>query len=408
MNQQINVLVPLYEDSTPKNSINDFLRLTKFKIPFQEDILKFIKDFSNSLLKNTQVKQYPDLVSLAFWMRSSNLTKIKSQFEDCQDNIIKVARGLVFHIAPSNVDTIFIYSLFLSLALGNRNIVRLSSKRTDRQQILLNTLNNLISKSPTFSDYIMIVNYEHDDAISRYISSFSKVRMIWGGDNTVEKISNIPSNSHCLDIKFSNKYSYAIIDSSSLHNLTESEWESLIKNFINDSYWFGQQACSSPRTVIWLNADKHENIINDFWNRVQKSVKSFNHEISDADIVNKLLAEQSLMIELTGIRCNETQTNLVSRLQIPNLSKESKEHHCGSGLFFEYFANNYIDIVNSFQTNDQTISYYGIDKNKLIEALNLYPNGIDRIVPFGQALSFNYIWDGYNFLNYLTRDITYE
>ena len=35
----------------------------------------------------------------------------------------------------------------------------------------------------------------------------------------------------------------------------------------------------------------------------------------------------------------------------------------------------------------------------------LYGRGIDRIVPFGQALSFGTLWDGFDLLAELTRTI---
>ena len=41
-------------------------------------------------------------------------------------------------------------------------------------------------------------------------------------------------------------------------------------------------------------------------------------------------------------------------------------------------------------------------KNFIIES-GLY--GIDRVVPFGQALNINLIWDGYDLTKILTREI---
>lgn len=390
-----------------QSDFQSFIEMVKYNSPFNENILNFVKDFSNTLLKNKEIKKFPDLVSLAFWMRSANVKKLQSEFENNNKNTIKVARGLIFHIAPSNVDTIFIYSLFLSLLLGNRNIVRLSSKRTERQQILLETLNTLlVKKYSNLKDFCMIVTYEHNDEITKYISSFSKARVIWGGDHTVNTISNIPASVHTLDIKFANKYSYAVLDAKSLGLLSEPDLKELVRNFINDSFWFGQQACSSPRTVIWLNHIDCQHKIQLFWKLVQETVNRFDHGITDADIMNKFLAEQSLMIEIQGVKHINTENNILNIVRLPYLKSEIKKLHCGNGIFFEYFAHNFSEFINLIQPNDQTITYYGINKEELIEVLMEKPNGIDRIVPIGQALDFNYIWDGYNFLNYLTREIT--
>ena len=54
----------------------------------------------------------------------------------------------------------------------------------------------------------------------------------------------------------------------------------------------------------------------------------------------------------------------------------------------------------------QTLTYFGVDKKtfkNFIFKNNL--NGIDRIVPIGQALDINLFWDGYDINKILTRVI---
>ena len=52
------------------------------------------------------------------------------------------------------------------------------------------------------------------------------------------------------------------------------------------------------------------------------------------------------------------------------------------------------------------MTYFGFSK-KFLHAFfkknNFY--GIDRIVPFGQALNINLIWDGYDLIKILSREI---
>ena len=98
-------------------------------LPFNPEILKFIKHFSNSILSDKSLKIYPDIMSLAFWFRNVTYKHIHRP------------RGIVLHIAPSNVNTIFIYSLFLSMLCGNKNIVKLPRKITTEVQILVDKLN---------------------------------------------------------------------------------------------------------------------------------------------------------------------------------------------------------------------------------------------------------------------------
>ena len=58
-------------------------------------------------------------------------------------------------------------------------------------------------------------------------------------------------------------------------------------------------------------------------------------------------------------------------------------------------------------SNDvQTLSYFGFTKtemNSMIQEIG--SDGIDRIVPIGQALNFDTFWDGYDLIRTLTRTV---
>tara|TARA_A100001011_G_C14314821_1_gene847433 strand:+ start:821 stop:1039 length:219 start_codon:yes stop_codon:yes gene_type:complete len=52
----------------------------------------------------------------------------------------------------------------------------------------------------------------------------------------------------------------------------------------------------------------------------------------------------------------------------------------------------------------QTITYFGFKKKKFVDFIvdnNI--DGIDRIVPLGQALDLGLVWDGYDVINTLSR-----
>ena len=54
----------------------------------------------------------------------------------------------------------------------------------------------------------------------------------------------------------------------------------------------------------------------------------------------------------------------------------------------------------------QTLTYFGLSKNVLRNfILDNRLEGIDRIVPIGQALDINFFWDGYDLNKILTRII---
>lgn len=72
----------------------------------------------------SQGKGDSHLTALGFWLRRANLTAIASEYENDER---RTGRGLAFHIAPGNVDTLFFYSIIVSVLAGNPTLLRLSS-----------------------------------------------------------------------------------------------------------------------------------------------------------------------------------------------------------------------------------------------------------------------------------------
>ena len=76
------------------------------------------------------------------------------------------------------------------------------------------------------------------------------------------------------------------------------------------------------------------------------------------------------------------------------------------GQFFQFPIRTLDEVLPFAVKKVQTVSTLGIDpavlKQSLVEAGAM---GVDRIVPVGQALDMNVLWDGYNMLESLSRVI---
>ncbi|MGI9274206.1 MAG: acyl-CoA reductase [Endozoicomonas sp.] len=373
--------------------------------PFSSLVIDFIDSFSGELLSDRALRHHPELIALGFWMRKSSIRKFQQDFLQSNAGKIKLARGTVFHIAPANVDTIFIYSLFLSLLLGNRNIVRVSQKASEQRDLLNGLLNRLLARSEysLLKDYLFVVGYEHDDRVTGKLSQLCQVRVVWGGDATVEAVGRIPLPPRSSEIRFANKYSFALLDNQVVAGLDKSELNRLAKSFVNDAYAFGQMACSSPRTVIWLGAAGDGRKA--FWQAVERQLQSYNHELQAGDCVNKLVAGYSMAIE-KACRVESNDNNLVMRVRPDSLEVIFNELHCGSGLFVESSVESLEQLTRMLGPEIQTLSYFGIEKESLSEWTGCGLKGVDRIVPIGKALDFNKVWDGVDLTESLTREIT--
>ena len=58
---------------------------------------------------------------------------------------------------------------------------------------------------------------------------------------------------------------------------------------------------------------------------------------------------------------------------------------------------------NSYIKNYQTISYFGLNKNKGKIFLNDSLKNFNRVVPIGNTMNFQLTWDGYDLINYLAK-----
>jgi hypothetical protein len=381
--------------------------------PFAEQTLAFIDALSSSLLRNPDVREYPELVALGFWMRKANLAQLHKQFKASTEQQLFQPRGTVFHIAPANVDSIFIYSWLLSMMCGNKNILRLSSRSTPQLDRLIQLLRDLLSEAEwrPIAQRVLLVRYEHNAAISKYFSSLCDVRVIWGGDATVFNIRQLPLPPTATEIAFANKFSFSLIHAEGWNAVKEAEQLKVAEQFFNDAYWFGQMACSSPRLIVWLGEETSvTNAKPHFWNLVSEVIARKTSDLMAVDFVNKRVASDLIAIRFPNCSIEKSTHNNVVRIHLPiNEVKPliAADLHCGSGLFYETHIETLEQLKPILSRKIQTVAYTGFENsNPLTDWLRTSQlAGIDRIVPFGKALEFSPIWDGYDLLRVFLRQI---
>ena len=311
-----------------KKSIRD-IKIARDTIePFSDILVLFVDEISKEILRDSLYKQYPELIALAFWMRKSHIKSIEKYFRTQNIDKIIIGRGVVFHLAPSNVDTIFVYSWFISLLVGNSNILRISNKENIQTELLLNIIKKILSKDnyKILQDRVAVIKYGHDDSITEELSMMADMRVIWGGDNTINHIRTIPIKPSATELIFADKFSFAILNASAL--LQEKKIEQLIEKFYNDAFWFSQMACSSIRLVAWIgdsaDIEKAKRL---FWEYLSRYVSLQQpKEIVPSDIVNKLVAECSMAIE-TQATIIQSDNPYINRVEIESISDVREELH---------------------------------------------------------------------------------
>ena len=146
---------------------------------------------------------------------------------------------------------------------------------------------NLKNFKDIFCDRLYIVKYEKDNEATKLFSKLCDVRIIWGGDNTINEIrkASIPSKS--TELTFSDRYSISVLKAKSYISLENKK--KLALDFYNDTYLFDQNACTSPHAIYWVGSKQEvveaQNI---FWNLLQLVLIEKKYEIQPVVSIDKL------------------------------------------------------------------------------------------------------------------------
>ncbi|GAA3128834.1 acyl-CoA reductase [Nonomuraea salmonea] len=218
-----------------------------------ERVKEFLAAFGRRLLRPALARRHPELGSLGFFLRPAELARTLAELAG---EHVRVPRGLIFHLPPANVDTVFVYSWALSALMGNRNVVRLSPRSGAVAQVILETLHEtLATADPVIAATQRIVSYHRSDEVTAALSAACDLRVVWGGDHSVREIRRHPLAPHARDLTFPDRSSFAVVRAAAWLCAPRAARVSIAEGFVNDTYWFDQAACSSPRTVFWVGAE---------------------------------------------------------------------------------------------------------------------------------------------------------
>ena len=379
---------------------------------FNQDSANFLSEVSKQILKNREAASLTEMVALAYFLRKANIEAIKNEFISgiSQDQVC-VPAGTAFHIAPSNVDTIFMYSWALSLLAGNPNIVRITQTPGYQLELLLSIIGKVMNNSEfnNITGANTVITYPHDEEINAGLSAVADLRIIWGGDDTIRNIRRFPAKTTTRDIVFADKISFAIVNAHEYLLFNEQKTKETARLFYNDAYQFNQMACSSPQVVFFAGDDKiNKNASIKFWSALESELKRRNHSDEPSVVINrmvKMFGQVAAGGEFDVKRSSEFQKPTVINIGLNEI--ENLGIACGGGYFYECFIDSPENLNGIIVQKNQTLTYIGFISSEMKElAANLCGKGLDRLVPVGQALSFMQVWDGYVLLNEFTRRVS--
>jgi hypothetical protein len=376
--------------------------------PFSADALSFVEAFSGSLRKHPGSRIHPELAALAYWFRPTAARQLRSVFMDRSRGRCMHPRGLVFHLAPSNVDILFAYGWLLSILSGNSNVARLSQKVTQPREVLLQILAEMASSGAyrrVLQDSLL-VSYPHDDALTTLLSRACDVRLIWGGDATVEHIRQIPLKPTAVELAFADRYSLAALKTSAVLTMSAEQLNKLAERLANDIFMFNQQACSSPRSIVWIGGAEDEigSARTNFWAALERAARRFAnppHALITRITNAFLLAAGGGLSDISCPLASFPLRGFGNRM----IELERRLHN-GNGFLTEYALDSLAQLAGHVCGRDQTLVVFGFTSEELVALMPFLPNrAVDRIVVPGEALSFDTVWDGMDLFAVLTREI---
>ena len=362
--------------------------------------IALLADVSSRLMRDPEAKALPDVMSFAFWCRKGHLKKLK---EERDDLACSVGRGLSFHVAPSNVPVNFAFSWAFALLAGNACVVRVPSKPFPQVQVICRAIEGAMGEAgDTRSAF---VSYPHDSAATERLSAVADVRVLWGGDATVNRIRAMGSKARCVDVAFADRFSIACFDAAAVEALEDSELASLAEAFYNDTYLMDQNACSSPMTICWINATDAGK--KRFWVAV-RSKAAASYYLQGAVVTDKYvqLCRDAIdgrvsgpagfdgLLEVADIDCRQVGEGALSSFRGKG------------GYFYQMNISSVGDVLPLLDSSCQTVTYFGCGPEAIRSAvLDAGVTGIDRIVPVGKAMDIDAVWDGMDLLSMMSRRV---
>jgi hypothetical protein len=402
---RIRVLAPA-NDPTGIAAFLDAARHARAE-PFSAARVNTLARLSAALLADPLLRQDPASVSVAYWLRRAQLIRLAEEHARrvaAEPDVLRVPVGRVLHMAPSNVDTLFIYSWALAYLCGNANVVRLSQESGVVVEALLRVIGGVAAEDAELRTWNRFVTYGHDDAITTALSAWCAHRVIWGGDETVAAIRPLPLPSHASERVFGSKYSFSVIDAARWSAAPEDVRAQVASGFFNDLFWFDQMACSSPQVVFWIGtAEAAEAAADNFERILQSEVdrRRFAPPVSSA--VHRRAYAFGLAAT-SDVRVVLEHPGFVG-VHLRDRSVLDKEI-CGGGLLRHVPASGLSEVVEFVDESDQTLTHWGLDGETLRElASAVGMRGLDRLVPIGEALAFDVVWDGFHLIDDVLRRV---
>lgn len=369
--------------------------------PFAPERLDLIAGVAETLLGPRRSTASGPAAHFAFWTRRAALMKLAQSFTArLPENTLARPRGLVFHLPPQNVETVFLYSWALAYLAGAANIVRLPHEVSAQMRAIVDLFLERLEAAGDESQ--LFVHYPSQGDLGAKISALSDARVVWGGDAKVALFAPLPLRNGGKSIWFGDRFSFSTINGAALDKLDDPALQALARKLHNDVFVFDQMACSSPHALYVVGeAAAHSPAVRRLLDASALQWRMDDPGARVGHAIGKMTAAFYAAATGRASSVNWRNTHLTS---IVAHAPERQELRVGGGFLSVVFVRSLAEVASFIRESDQTITYFGWERGEIeaVAATRTGP-GVSRWAPIGTALDFDFIWDGYDIPFELTR-----
>ena len=369
--------------------------------PFAARRLDLVAGVAETLLGPRRSTATGPAAHFAFWTRRAALTKLAASFAArVPNNTLARPRGLVFHLPPQNVETVFLYSWVLSYLAGNANIVRLPHEISARMRAIVDLFLERLEAAGDGSQ--AFVHYPSQGDLGAKISVLSDARVVWGGDAKVALFAPLPLRNGGKSIWFGDRFSFSTIKGAAVDKLDDAALKALAKKLHNDIFVFDQMACSSPHALYVVGeAAAHSAPVRRL---LDASALEWTMDDPAGRVGHAIGKMTAAFYAAANGRASSVHWQNTQLTSIVASAPMRQDIRVGGGFLSVVFVQSLAEVASFIRESDQTITYFGWERGEIesIAASRAGP-GVSRWAPIGTALDFDFIWDGYDIPFELTR-----
>lgn len=364
-----------------------------------DDILvNFLQELSKTILRDEAARAYPDVITFGYVCRPANIKRALVTLEHINR---RIGWGTAVHITPANIPVNFAFSFLMGFLSGNSNIVRVPTKAFEQVDIIVSTIEKILQKTEfeQLQTQIAFMRTHHKSLQLEKLIQTAQCLLVWGSDETVNQFRALPKRPRCVEAYFPNRASSLIIDAHNYLAVADTDDQKISRNFYNDTFLVDQNACSSPNIIYWLgDAQTIDQAKHVYWSKMDQFV-SQHYQLDPVARNDRLLDMMRFSIAQESPIKVDQHSNNIWRLDNPDLN----QHNLRYGTFLDISLNELEQLPTFIRDNEQTLTVYGLDCERIFTILKQAKRPVDRIVPMGQALDIGLMWDGKNLLSLLSR-----